>query len=60
MLRRGQEGKILIILKNMCLREQKYFKRCMEAYMQRGVSYLNDRVLTKTVARVCLGTDNSI
>lgn len=24
--------------------------------MQRGVSYLNDRVLTKTVARVCLGT----
>ena len=32
----------------------------MEAYMQRGVSYLNDRVLTKTVARVCLGTDKPI
>lgn len=31
----------------------------MAVYMQRSVTYVNDKVLTKTVARVCLGTDKT-
>lgn len=57
MLRREQEAKIL--LSRISLREQNYCKGCMAVYMQRSVTYVNDKVLTKTVARVCLGTDKT-